>query len=73
MRKGKSSIKKEFDSEPVYNEIYLRTKIEYYKGKINTSFHSNKTLKEGSPCICLAVLLIDFGLEQVKTIILKYF
>ena len=71
--KVKSSIKKEFDSEPVYNEIYLITKIEYYKGKIDTSFHSNKMLKEGSHCICLAVLLIDFVLEQVKTIILKYF
>ena len=32
------SIKKKFDSEPVYNEKYLRTKIKSYKGKINTNF-----------------------------------
>ena len=26
-------LKKGFDSEPVYNEKYLRTKIKFYKGK----------------------------------------
>ena len=36
--KVKNSIKKEFDSEPVYNEKYLKVKIKSYNGKINTNF-----------------------------------
>ena len=52
-----NSIKKVFDSEPVYNEKYL--KIKSYQGKINTNFHNDKITKEGSQCICLLVILID--------------
>ena len=44
--KGSSSIKKVFDSEPVYSERYLRTKIVSYKGKISTTFHDNKIPKD---------------------------
>ena len=29
--KIRNSVKKEFDSQLVYNEIYLKTKIEFYK------------------------------------------
>ena len=57
--KVKSSIKKEFDSEPAYNEKYLKAKIKYYNGKINTSFHKYKIPKEGSQFICLLVIFID--------------
>ena len=42
--------KKEFDSNPVYNEKYIKTKIKSYNGKINTNFHNNKIAKEGSQC-----------------------
>ena len=50
---------KKFDSEPVYNEKYLKAKIKFYDGKINTKFHNNKTPKKGSQFICLSVILID--------------
>ena len=36
--KVKNRIKKEFDSEPVYNEKYLKAKIKSYHRKINTNF-----------------------------------
>ena len=39
--KVSKSFRKEFDSEPVYNEKYLKTKIKSYNGKINTNFHNN--------------------------------
>ena len=55
----KNIIKKEFDSEPVYNEKYLKAKIKFYNGKINTNFHNNKIPKEGSQFICLPLILID--------------
>ena len=36
--KVRCSIKKEFDSESVYNEKYLRTNIKLYKGKHQHKF-----------------------------------
>ena len=57
--KVKNRIRKEFDSEPVYNEKYLKAKIKSYNGKINANFHNNKIPKEGSQFICLSVILID--------------
>ena len=57
--KVKSSIKKKFYSEPVYNEKYVKAKIKSYDGKINTIFYNNKIPKEGSQFICLSVILID--------------
>ena len=56
--KVSSNIKKEFDSEHVYNEKYLKTKIKSYKRKINANLYSNK-IPKGSQCICLSVTLID--------------
>ena len=57
--KVKNSLKKEFDSEPVFNEKYLKAKMKYYIGKISTSFHDNKIAKGGFQFICLLVILID--------------
>ena len=58
-KKVSNIIKNKFESKPVYNEKYLKTKIKSYHGKVNTNFHNNKILKEGSQCICLSVILID--------------
>ena len=60
MKKVKNILKKEFDSEPVYNEKYLKAKIKSYYGKINTNVQNNKILKEGTKCICLSVILNDY-------------
>ena len=38
---------------------YVKAKIKYYNGKINTDFHNNKIAKESSQFICLSVILID--------------
>ena len=46
--KVKNNLKKEFDSEPVYNEKYLKAKIKLCNGKISINFHDNKIPKEGS-------------------------
>ena len=47
-----NSSRKEFDSEPVYNEKYLKTKM-------TQIFITKKILKEGSQRICLPVILTD--------------
>ena len=56
--KVESSLKKEFDSEPIHNEKYLK--------EINTNFHNNKIPKEGSQYICLSVILIDSVFRKDK-------
>ena len=50
--KVKNSIKKDFNSEPAYNEKYLKAKIKSYNGKVNINFHNNRIPKEGSWSIC---------------------
>ena len=65
-KKIRNSIKKEFESEPAHNEKYLKTKINSYKGKINTNFHIHEIPNEGSQCICLSVILIDFIFRTSK-------
>ena len=57
--KVSKSIKNEFDSDPVYEGKYLKTKIKSYKGKINANFHNNKIPKEDSQFIFLSVTLIN--------------
>ena len=47
------------DSKPVYKEKYLKAKIKFYNGKINTNFHDNKIPRGGSQFICLSVILIN--------------
>ena len=69
-------MENEFDSEPVYNEKYLKTKIKYYERKFCANVHNDKWTKEGSKCICLSVTLIDSVCRYVKShhplVILEY-
>ena len=62
----KTGIKKEFASEPVYNEKCLKAKIKSYNWKINTNFYNNKIPKEGSQFICLSIILIDSVFRAVE-------
>ena len=57
--KVKNFLNNDFDSEPIYNEKYLKAKIKSCNGKINTNFHKNKISKKGSQYICLSVILLD--------------
>ena len=47
-------IQKEFESNPIYNEKYIKTKIKFYNGKPNTTFHNNKIPKQRSKYISLS-------------------
>ena len=66
MGEVKNSIKKEFDSKPVYYEKYIKIKIKPYNGKINTNFHNNKIPREGSQFICFSVILINSVLRASR-------
>ena len=64
-KKNKNRLKK-IENEPAYDEKYLTTKIKSHDRKINTNFHNNKILKEGSQFICLSVILIDSVYKKDK-------
>ena len=59
MSKLSKVIEKGFDSEPIYNDICLKTKIKSDEGKVHTIFHNDKMPKESTLCICLPIVLID--------------
>ena len=61
-------MKNKFDSEPVYNEKYLKHEIKPFDGKINTNFPYNGDPTESFHCVCLSVILTDSFLKCVKTI-----
>ena len=53
LQKVRNNVKKEFDSESVYNEKYLENKTKW------KNFHNNEILKQSSQCIYLSVILND--------------
>ena len=56
-------IKKEFDSEPVYNNIFLKAKIKFHGGEV-TGFYNKKITKVDSNHTCLAVISLDSALKN---------
>ena len=64
---------KEFYSESVYNEKYLKAKIKSFNGKISTNFHNSKISKWGSLFSCLSVILNNSVFRTSKTYYPKVF
>ena len=56
MVKSQQHYQQKINSNPVYNEKYIKPKIKSYNGKININFHSNKIPKEGSQSVYLSVI-----------------
>ena len=49
--KVRDLINKKFDSEPVYNNKYINTKIKLYNNDIKTNFHDENNIRKGVyPC-----------------------
>ena len=57
--KIKGLIKNEFNSEPVYNDKYIKTKIKIYNNRVYTNFQHNKIPKDNEYFACLSVILLD--------------
>ena len=58
--KVKGLIKKEFDSESMYNVKYIKTKIKIYNNRLNTNFRHNKTPRDNEYFACLSIILLDY-------------
>ena len=43
----------------MYNDKYMKTKINLYNGSLNANFHGNKVPQEKECYTCFSVLLLD--------------
>ena len=64
--------KKGFDSEPVYNKNFLKTKIKSYGDEV-TNFYDKEIPKVDSNNTCLAVISLDSAPKKMDIAILKCF
>ena len=56
--KIKSLLKKDFNSEPVYNDKCIKPKVKIYNDRVNTNFQYNRISKDKEYCTCLSVILL---------------
>ena len=59
-------MKKEYNSEPVFNRKCLKAEIKSYNRKINTNLHNSKIPNEGFQRICLSIILINHAFKTGK-------
>ena len=57
--KTKRLIKKEFNSETVYNDKYIKIKVKIYNNRVDTNFQHNEIPKDNEYFACLSVILLD--------------
>ena len=73
----KNLIGKKFDSEPIYNDNYIKTKIKLYKNDIRTNFrdesNSRKVPKKDCSYKCLSLISLISVSKSAKNISLKHF
>ena len=63
--KVSADIKKEFDCEPIYNKIFLKTKINSHGNEV-TDFYHDETPRADSNHTCLAVNSLDSAFKRDK-------
>ena len=63
----------EFDSDPVYgdNGKYIKTKINMYEDRVNTTFQGKKVPKENASYKCLSLIMLDSVIRVNKNTIQK--
>ena len=59
-------LKKGFHIEPVYNDKYIKTKIEIYNNIVYTNFQYNKISKDNEYCTCSSVILLQICNKKEK-------
>ena len=61
--KVSADIKQKFDSEPVYNKIFLKTKIKSHGDEVS-DFYDKKIPKVDSNHTCLEIISLDSALNK---------
>ena len=67
-KKVEKLMRTDFDSKPTYGDDddnkYIKTKTKKYANSIITNFHNKKMPKEGVPCKCLSIIMLDSVIES---------
>ena len=64
--KIKKSLNTRFHSQPIYDDIYIKTKVKAFSSMIVTVFSDNEIPKERNHYICIVAVCIDSVLEVDK-------
>ena len=64
--KMKALIKKEFNSEPMYNDKYIKSKINIYNNRVYKNFQHNKTPKDNEYFVYLSIILDSIFVNSDK-------
>ena len=56
--KIKRSLNARFNSQPIYDDKYIKTKVKTFSSMINTFFSENEIPKERNHYICIQVVMI---------------
>ena len=72
MCKVSADIKMEFDSKPVYNKIFLKTKTKSH-GDEDTEIYDKEILKVDSNHTCSAFISLDSALKKDENYYLQVF
>ena len=63
---AKKLLSVEFDSQPVYDEKYIKTRVTTFEDKVVTKFTDNKILKENTHYSCFAAICVDYVTKLEK-------
>ena len=58
-KKIKKLLGVEFDSQPVYDEKYIKTRVKTFEDKVITKYTDNEIEKERTHYSCIAVICVD--------------
>ena len=69
MKKISNLMKKEFESEAVYGDKYIKIKVKSYGDTINRNFQAKKITKENTKYTCLSVISLDSVIKVGKKVL----
>ena len=65
--KIKKTLNIKFHSMPIYDEKYIKSKIEEFNGAVNTNFWSDAVQKQGMHCTFIACVSTDSVMKIGKS------
>ena len=68
MEKINKLLSVEFDSQPIYDEKYIKTREKTFEDKVITKFTNNEITKENTHYSCIAAIFVDSVIKLEKEI-----
>ena len=62
----KKLLSVEFDSQPVYDEKYIKTRVKIFEVKVVIKFTDSEILKENTHYLCIAAICADSIIKLEK-------